>query len=196
MNIGWIDFSDSDRKKTMDVREDMFPKYDFHVHFPAGAVPKDGPSAGITITTSLISLLIQQPIPERLAMTGEITLTGNVLPVGGIKEKVIAAKRAGARTLVMCSKNRRDVDELPAHIKEGLTFFFVDHYKEVFQFLFKKGAKVDLNNLPKNVLYTPKGTAKNSALTDGDDESVSENSMQAKAENKKSQKKSTKNVKK
>ena len=153
--------------ESLDVKEDMFPKYDFHVHFPAGAVPKDGPSAGITITTSILSLLLGQPIPERLAMTGEITLTGNVLPVGGIKEKVIAAKRAGARTLVMCSKNRRDADELPAHVKEGLTFFFVDHYKEVYSFVFKKRCKLDVNNLPKNVLYTPKGASKDPALQAG-----------------------------
>ena len=136
------------------VNEDMFSKTDFHVHFPAGATPKDGPSAGITITTSILSLLLNQSIPERLAMTGEITLTGNVLPVGGIKEKVIAAKRAGARTLVMCSKNRRDVDELASYIKEGLYFFFVDHYKEVYKFIFQQHAKFDPNNIPKNALYT------------------------------------------
>ena len=170
------------------VTEDMFPKYDFHVHFPAGAIPKDGPSAGITITTSILSLLLGQPLPERLAMTGEITLTGNVLPVGGIKEKVIAAKRAGARTLVMCSKNRRDVDELAAHIKEELTFFFVDHYKDVFNFVFKKRCVLDLNNLPKNVLYTPKSSVKNAALQAGteDAESVKPNdSAETKAKPKK-----------
>ena len=157
-----------------DVNEEMFQKCDFHVHFPAGAIPKDGPSAGITITTSILSLLRNEPIPERLAMTGEITLTGNVLPVGGIKEKVIAAKRAGARTLVMCSKNRRDVDELPAHIREELTFFFVDHYKEVFNFVFKKRCKLDLDKLPKNVVYTPKGASKNAALTAGTEEDDAE----------------------
>ncbi|MBR4985369.1 MAG: endopeptidase La [Proteobacteria bacterium] len=170
------------------VTEDMFPKYDFHVHFPAGAIPKDGPSAGITITTSILSLLLGQPIPERLAMTGEITLTGNVLPVGGIKEKVIAAKRAGARTLVMCSKNRRDVDELAAHIKEELTFFFVDHYKDVFNFVFKKRCVLDLANLPKNVLYTPKSSVKNAALQAGteDAEVVKPNdSAETKAKTKK-----------
>ncbi len=157
--------------KDLNVPDDILAKHDYHVHFPAGATPKDGPSAGITITTSLLSLLLNQPIPERLAMTGEITLTGNVLPVGGIKEKVVAAKRAGARTLVMCSKNRRDVDELQPHIREGLTFFFVDHYKEVFNFVFKKRAIVDLDNLPKNVLYTPKGSSKNPELQ-ADDEDV------------------------
>jgi ATP-dependent Lon protease len=151
----------------LNVNEEMFPKFDFHVHFPAGAVPKDGPSAGITITTSILSLLLNTPIPERLAMTGEITLTGNVLPVGGIKEKVIAAKRAGARTLIMCTKNRRDVDELASYIKEGLTFFFADHYKEVFNFIFKKRCVVDLNNVPKNVLYTPKGSSKDAAISAG-----------------------------
>ncbi len=156
--------------KELNVPGDILTKYDYHVHFPAGATPKDGPSAGITITTSLLSLLLNQQIPERLAMTGEITLTGNVLPVGGIKEKVVAAKRSGARTLVMCSKNRRDVDELQPHIREGLTFFFVDHYKEVFNFVFKKRAVVDLENLPKNVLYTPKGASKNPAMQADDDD--------------------------
>ncbi len=179
----------------LDVREDMFPKYDFHVHFPASAVPKDGPSAGITITTSILSLLLGQPIPERLAMTGEITLTGNVLPVGGIKEKVIAAKRAGARTLVMCSKNRRDVDDLAEYIREGLTFFFVDHYKEVFNFVFKKRCRVDLNNIPRNVLYTPKGAHKNPALQagteDAEPESVpAQNNHEKPAEKKSRSKKS------
>lgn len=154
----------------LNVNEEMFQKCDFHVHFPAGAVPKDGPSAGITITTSILSLLLNTPIPERLAMTGEITLTGNVLPVGGIKEKVIAAKRAGARTLIMCSKNRRDVDELASYIKEGLTFFFADHYKDIFNFIFKKRCAVDLNNIPKNVLYTPKGTSKDAAMNAGTEE--------------------------
>lgn len=165
------------------VTEEMFAKCDFHVHFPAGAIPKDGPSAGITITTSILSLLLEQPIPERLAMTGEITLTGNVLPVGGIKEKVIAAKRAGARTLVMCSKNRRDVDELAPYIQEGLTFFFVDHYREVYKFVFVQRCKIDLGNLPKNVLHTVKGTAKNAPLQQGDDEEEAEKGAKKNAKN-------------
>ena len=159
--------------EALDMSEESFPKCDFHVHFPAGAIPKDGPSAGITITTSILSLLLNKSIPPRLAMTGEITLTGNVLPVGGIKEKVIAAKRAGARTLVMCSKNRRDVDELSLHIKEGLTFFFVDHYKEVFQFVFKKACKLD--TIPKNVIQVPKGSVKDDDEEDkGDVKDVAE----------------------
>ena len=170
--------------KELNVPGDILTKYDYHVHFPAGATPKDGPSAGITITTSLLSLLLNSPIPERLAMTGEITLTGNVLPVGGIKEKVVAAKRSGARTLVMCSKNRRDVDELQPHIREGLTFFFVDHYKEVFNFVFKKRAVVDLENLPKNVIYTPKGSSKNPALQ-ADDEDVDAQIAESKDDKKK-----------
>jgi len=160
---------------TFDMSEESFPKCDFHVHFPAGAIPKDGPSAGITITTSILSLLLNKPIPPRLAMTGEITLMGNVLPVGGIKEKVIAAKRAGARTLVMCSKNRRDVDELPLHIKEGLTFFFVDHYKEVYQFVFKKECKLD--SIPKNVIQIAKGATKEE---EEDDKSDSKSKVESK----------------
>ncbi len=155
------------------IGEEHFAKSDFHVHFPAGATPKDGPSAGITITTSILSLLLNQSIPERLAMTGEITLTGNVLPVGGIKEKVIAAKRAGARILVMCSKNKRDVDELAGYIKEGLFFFFVDHYKEAYKFIFLQHAKFDPDNVPKNALYLAKGTSKDSAMHEGDEEGES-----------------------
>lgn len=171
------------------VDEEMFSKTDFHVHFPAGATPKDGPSAGITITTSILSLLLNQSIPERLAMTGEITLTGNVLPVGGIKEKVIAAKRAGARTLVMCSKNRRDVDELASYIKEGVYFFFVDHYKEVYKFLFTQHAKFDPDNIPKNALYIPKGATKDSAIHEGDEENdAKSNGAKVKSDAKRSEK--------
>ncbi len=118
-----------------------FQKMDYHVHFPAGGVPKDGPSAGITIVSSLLSLLLGQSLPARLAMTGEITLTGNVLPVGGIKEKVTAAKRAGARTIILAERNRKDVLEIPEHIREGLTFHHVETYRDVYALLFKSGVK-------------------------------------------------------
>lgn len=121
------------------INPDLFKKTDYHVHFPAGAIPKDGPSAGITITTSLLSLLLQKPVPQRLAMTGEITLTGNVLPVGGIKEKVIAAKRAGAKNIAMCKQNKRDVEEIDDLIRSGLSFFYVETYKELFKLLFVSG---------------------------------------------------------
>ncbi|NOZ85114.1 MAG: endopeptidase La, partial [Deltaproteobacteria bacterium] len=94
---------------------DMLKKHDFHVHFPAGAVPKDGPSAGVTIVTAIISLLTNRPLQPRLAMTGEITLIGNVLPVGGIREKVIAARHAGVKTIIMPSRNKKDLEKVPAY---------------------------------------------------------------------------------
>ncbi|MFA5623877.1 MAG: endopeptidase La [Bradymonadales bacterium] len=123
--------------KLFGLKEDMFQKTDFHVHFPAGAIPKDGPSAGITVVTSILSLLRNQAIPPRMAMTGEITLVGNVLAVGGIKEKIIAAKRSGARVIAMSIKNKRDVDELADYIKDGIRFIFVETYKELFGFVFR-----------------------------------------------------------
>ncbi|MCB9262809.1 MAG: endopeptidase La [Flavobacteriales bacterium] len=107
----------------MDYR--LFDEYDFHIHFPAGAIPKDGPSAGITILTSLASILTQRKIKSHLAMTGEITLRGKVLPVGGIKEKILAAKRAGIKEIILSDMNKKDIDDIPAHYLEGLKFHFV-----------------------------------------------------------------------
>ena len=126
--------------KYFGLKQGDFEKTDYHVHFPAGAIPKDGPSAGITVVTSLWSLVRDQAITERLAMTGEVTLAGNVLPVGGIKEKVIAAKRAGAKVVAMCQKNARDVTELADDIREGLEFVYVEQYRDLFRYLFKGDA--------------------------------------------------------
>jgi len=108
-----------------------FQQYDLHVHVPAGAVPKDGPSAGITMLTSLASSFTQRKVKDKLAMTGEITLRGKVLPVGGIKEKILAAKRSGIKELVLSSKNKRDIDEIEKHYIKGLTFHYVDTVDEV-----------------------------------------------------------------
>ena len=94
----------------------IFDQYNLHIHVPAGAVPKDGPSAGITMLTAIASSLTQRKVKSKLAMTGEITLRGKVLPVGGIKEKILAAKRAGIKEIVMCSKNRKDVEEIEKSI--------------------------------------------------------------------------------
>ena len=109
----------------------VFQQYDLHIHVPAGAVPKDGPSAGITMLTSLASIYTQRKVKSKLAMTGEITLRGKVLPVGGIKEKILAAKRSGIREIVLSSKNRRDIDEIEKQYLKGLTFYFVDTVDEV-----------------------------------------------------------------
>lgn len=109
----------------------VFQQYDLHVHVPAGAVPKDGPSAGITMLTSLASIYTQRKVKARLAMTGEITLRGKVLPVGGIKEKILAAKRGGIREIIMSARNRRDVEEIEKQYIKGLQFYYVDTVDEV-----------------------------------------------------------------
>lgn len=109
----------------------IFQQYDLHIHVPAGAVPKDGPSAGITMFTSLASIFTQRKVKAKLAMTGEITLRGKVLPVGGIKEKILAAKRSGIKEIVLSSKNRRDIDEIEKHYLKGLTFYYVDTVDDV-----------------------------------------------------------------
>ncbi len=109
----------------------IFDQYDLHIHFPAGAVPKDGPSAGITILTAITSLITQRKVKNRLAMTGEITLRGKVLPVGGIKEKILAAKRAGIKEIIMCKANKKDIDDIKPSYISDLKFHFVEHMSEV-----------------------------------------------------------------
>ena len=116
----------------------FFEKAQVHIHIPEGATPKDGPSAGVTMLTALISLLRNQPVLQDLGMTGELTLTGKVLPIGGVKEKLIAARRSGVKTLVFPKENKRDFDERPGYIKKGLEVHFVDHYDEVFRVAFPK----------------------------------------------------------
>ena len=113
-----------------------FDKYDFHIHVPAGAIPKDGPSAGVTMAMALISLLKGTPILSNVAMTGEITLRGRVLPVGGIKEKVLAAKRAGITTIVLPKRNEKDLTEVPENAKKGLNFAFVERVEEMLPIVF------------------------------------------------------------
>jgi ATP-dependent Lon protease len=114
-----------------DIADDYFGKHDIHVHVPAGSIPKDGPSAGITIGTAILSVLTNRPVNRRVAMTGEITLRGDVLPIGGLKEKALAAKLAGVHTVIVPKLNRRDLVEIPEAIKNDLTFHFVDHMDEV-----------------------------------------------------------------
>jgi len=109
----------------------VFDNYNIHIHVPEGATPKDGPSAGITMLTSLVSLFTQRKVKKNLAMTGEITLRGKVLPVGGIKEKILAAKRAKIKELVLCEENKKDVEEIKDHYIKGLTFHYVKDMSEV-----------------------------------------------------------------
>ena len=120
----------------------FFEKSQIHIHIPEGATPKDGPSAGITMVTSLLSLLLGKPVLKNLGMTGEITLTGKVLPIGGLKEKLIAARRSKLSVLIFPKENLRDYDELPEYLKKGLDVHFVDYYDDVFQIAFpQKGRK-------------------------------------------------------
>ncbi len=113
------------------IDSDVFDKYNVHIHVPEGATPKDGPSAGITMLTSLISLFTQRKVKKSLAMTGEITLRGKVLPVGGIKEKILAAKRARIKEIILCADNKKDIEEIKADYLKGLTFHYVTDMSEV-----------------------------------------------------------------
>jgi len=121
------------------AEEGWFDKHFVHLHVPAGATPKDGPSAGITMTTALLSMILGKPVIPDLAMTGELTLTGQVLPIGGVKEKTIAARRVGLKTLIFPAANRNDYEDLPDYLKEGLTVHFVSEYPEVFRIAFGRG---------------------------------------------------------
>lgn len=116
----------------------FFDKTLVHLHIPEGATPKDGPSAGITMVTALLSLLLNEPVAEDIGMTGELTLTGKVLPIGGVKEKFISGKRSGLKALIFPKDNQRDYDELPAYIKKGMKVYFVSTYEEVFRVAFSR----------------------------------------------------------
>ena len=117
-----------------DINPDILPNYNVHIHVPEGATPKDGPSAGIAMLTSLVSLYTQTKVKKNLAMTGEITLRGKVLPVGGIKEKILAAKRANIKEIILCKENERDINEINAKYLEGLTFHYVSEMKDVIKY--------------------------------------------------------------
>ncbi|MGH7684584.1 MAG: S16 family serine protease, partial [Vulcanimicrobiaceae bacterium] len=120
------------RSNELGLPEEYFGKHDLHIHVPAGAVPKDGPSAGIAIATSIVSLLTNRKVNSDIAMTGEITLTGQVLPVGGIKEKVLGAKRAGIKKILLPRRNELDLDEVPKEVRDTMEFVLVDELSEVF----------------------------------------------------------------
>jgi ATP-dependent Lon protease len=136
------------------LRKDFFDKTDIHMHIPAGAQPKDGPSAGVTMATALVSLLSGRPVKKGVGMTGEVTLRGQVLPVGGIKEKMIAAHRAGLKTIILPKRNSPDLDDLPAEVSKALSFIFAESVNDVLDASLEKiphakkksgGNKVDKN---------------------------------------------------
>ncbi|MBD3868678.1 MAG: endopeptidase La [Acidobacteria bacterium] len=130
--VSWIKAN----AESLGLDEDMFEVTDFHIHMPAGAVPKDGPSAGVTLTSALVSLLVDLPVSSDLAMTGEITLRGKVMPVGGIKEKIIAAKSAGIKRVILPEKNVKDLDDVSDSVRDALEFFPVREIDEVLDLAF------------------------------------------------------------
>jgi ATP-dependent Lon protease len=122
-----------------DLPEGWFADHDIHLHVPAGAIPKDGPSAGIAMATALMSLIAGRPVRDDVAMTGEITLTGQVLPIGGLKEKALAAQRNGIRTVIAPELNQQDVDDIPEHLRKDLEFVWVDEIGKVFDTALEDG---------------------------------------------------------
>jgi ATP-dependent Lon protease len=121
------------RAAELEIDEEDFEKFDLHVHIPEGAIPKDGPSAGITLATAIVSVLSRRPIRKDVAMTGEITLRGNVLPVGGVKEKVLAARRARVKTIILPALNKRDLQDIPKEVADDMNFIFVENVRQVFR---------------------------------------------------------------
>ena len=113
------------------IKEDVFSKLDIHIHVPAGAIPKDGPSAGVTLATAITSVLTGKPVNKDVAMTGEVTLRGRVLPIGGLKEKTLAARRAGIKTVIIPKRNSKDLDDIPKIVKKSINFVLADHMDEV-----------------------------------------------------------------
>jgi ATP-dependent Lon protease len=124
--------------ETIGISKDFFEDVDLHIHVPSGAIPKDGPSAGVTILTALVSLLTNRTVKKDLAMTGEITLRGTVLPVGGVKEKVLAAHRAGIKTIILPQWNKKDLVDIPQKVQKDIEFHFVDEMLEVLKIAIEK----------------------------------------------------------
>ena len=132
--MSWIRSRALHFKLAEDLDTHFLEKADVHLHFPAGAIPKDGPSAGITISTALVSLMTGRKVRSDTAMTGEVTLRGNVLPIGGLKEKLLAALRGGITTVLIPQENEKDLAEIPDNVKSGLTIIPVSHVTEVLKY--------------------------------------------------------------
>ncbi len=138
------------------IKNDFFSDNDIHIHVPAGAVPKDGPSAGIAMATTLASLASGLPVRHSMAMTGELTLRGKVLPIGGVKEKVLAARQAGIRTVLLPGQNRKDMEEVPETAKKEMVFKFVDEIDDVFKLALISNKILSSRKKKKNQIKTGK----------------------------------------
>ena len=123
------------------IDPEFFQKHDIHIHVPEGAVPKDGPSAGITMATAILSAVTGKPVRADVAMTGEITIRGRVLPIGGLQEKVLAAKKVGIKTVILPKENKKDLDEIMDEIKDGMQFVLAETMEDVLQTALVKGEK-------------------------------------------------------
>jgi len=130
------------KAKEYGINEDLFQKHDIHVHFPEGATPKDGPSAGVAIATSMVSILTDIPVRKDVAMTGEITLRGSVLEIGGLKEKLLAALRAGVKKVIIPKENLKDIEEMPEEVKSNIEIIGVESFDEVIPHVLERGLKI------------------------------------------------------
>ncbi len=120
---------------SLKLPEDFYQSWDIHIHIPAGATPKDGPSAGVAIATAVLSLLKEKPLPHHMAMTGELTLSGRILPVGGVKEKLLAARRAGVQSVILPKKNEENLADIPEDVRKELNLILIEDFREVIDLL-------------------------------------------------------------
>jgi ATP-dependent Lon protease len=127
--------------RALGIKDDYFAKHDIHLHVPAGATPKDGPSAGVTMATALASLITVRPVRSDVGMTGEITLRGQVLPIGGLKEKTLAAHRAGLKTVIIPQRNEKDLDDVPEEVRKEMKFILADRVEDVLAAALEKPSK-------------------------------------------------------
>lgn len=137
------------KAKELGIKEEVFSKTDIHIHVPAGAIPKDGPSAGITMATAIVSALTGRPVDKRIAMTGEVTLRGRVLPIGGLKEKALAAKRMGIHKVIIPKRNEKDLEDIPKYVKKDMEFILVEKMDEVLKIALKENKKT--KRTPKKI---------------------------------------------